>query len=90
MSTQGSTSSVADGTIAGTDAPPGIADSHAQLVRERLLRRMFVMGPPTVLTALAAAIAMAAVFFWMTRGIGALTWGIATCALLGLRLLFMR
>lgn len=90
MSTQGSISSVADGTIAGTDAPPGIADSHAQLVRERLLRRMFVMGPPTVLTALAAAIAMAAVFFWMTRGIGALTWGIATCALLGLRLLFMR
>jgi len=90
MSTQGSTSSVADGTIAGTDAPPGIADSHAQLVRERLLRRMFMMGPPTVLTALAAAIAMAAVFFWMTRGIGALTWGIATCALLGLRLLFMR
>lgn len=90
MSTQGSTSSVADGTIAGTDAPPGITDSHAQLVRERLLRRMFVMGPPTVLTALAAAIAMAAVFFWMTRGIGALTWGIATCALLGLRLLFMR
>lgn len=90
MSTQGSTSSVADGTIAGTDAPTGIADSHAQLVRERLLRRMFVMGPPTVLTALAAAIAMAAVFFWMTRGIGALTWGIATCALLGLRLLFMR
>ncbi|MFV0673274.1 hybrid sensor histidine kinase/response regulator [Variovorax sp. tm] len=90
MSTQGSTSFVADGTIAGTDAPPGIADSHAQLVRERLLRRMFVMGPPTVLTALAAAIAMAAVFFWMTRGIGALTWGIATCALLGLRLLFMR
>ncbi|WP_432729840.1 ATP-binding response regulator [Variovorax sp. W6] len=90
MSTQGSTSSVADGTIAGTDAPPGIADSHAQLVRERLLRRMFVMGPPTVLTALAAAIAMAGVFFWMTRGLGALTWGIATCALLSLRLVFMR
>lgn len=90
MSTQGSTSSVPVGTIAGTGAPPGIADSHAQLVRERLLRRMFVMGPPTVLTALAAAIAMAGVFFWMTRGLGALTWGIATCALLSLRLVFMR
>ncbi|MDN6882368.1 ATP-binding protein [Variovorax sp. CAN2819] len=90
MSTQGATSSMPEGTLAGTDAPPGIADSHAQLVRERLLRRMFVMGPPTVLTALAAAIAMAGVFFWMTRGLGALTWGIATCALLSLRLVFMR
>ena len=90
MSTQGATSSVPEGTLAGTVAPPGIADSHAQLVRERLLRRMFVMGPPTVLTALAAAIAMAGVFFWMTRGPGALTWGIATCALLSLRLVFMR
>lgn len=51
---------------------------------------MFVMGPPTVLTALAAAIAMAGVFFWMTRGLGALIWGFVICALLGLRLVFMR
>jgi signal transduction histidine kinase len=51
---------------------------------------MFVMGPPTVLTALAAAIAMAGVFFWMTRGLGALMWGFVICALLGLRLVFMR
>ncbi|SOD29820.1 Signal transduction histidine kinase [Variovorax sp. YR752] len=51
---------------------------------------MFVMGPPTVLTALTAAIAMAGVFFWMTRGLGALIWGFVICALLGLRLVFMR
>jgi len=51
---------------------------------------MFVMGPPTVLTALAAVIAMAGVFFWMTRGLGALIWGFVICALLGLRLVFMR
>lgn len=69
---------------------PGPADSHAQLVRERLLRRMFVMGPPTVLTALASAIAMAGVFFGMTRGYGALAWGVAICTLLCLRLVFMR
>ncbi|UVH55976.1 ATP-binding protein [Variovorax paradoxus] len=90
MSTQGSPSSAPDNTITGADAPPGPGDSHAQLVRERLLRRMFVMGPPTVLTALAAAIAMAGVFFWMTRGLGALIWGFVICALLGLRLVFMR
>ncbi|MGJ7532569.1 MULTISPECIES: ATP-binding response regulator [unclassified Variovorax] len=90
MSTQGSPSSAPGNTITGADAPPGPGDSHAQLVRERLLRRMFVMGPPTVLTALAAAIAMAAVFFWMTRGLGALIWGFVICALLGLRLVFMR
>lgn len=51
---------------------------------------MFVMGPPTVLTAIAAAIAMAAVFFWMTRGLGAVMWGVVICSLLGLRLVFMR
>ncbi len=90
MSTQGSPSSAPGNTITGADAPPGPGDSHAQLVRERLLRRMFVMGPPTVLTALAAAIAMAGVFFWMTRGLGALIWGFVICALLGLRLVFMR
>ncbi|RSZ47559.1 HAMP domain-containing sensor histidine kinase [Variovorax sp. 3P27G3] len=90
MSRQGSTSSVSNDAVAGADVPPGLADSHAQLVRERLLRRMFVMGPPTVLTALAAAIAMAGVFFWMTRGLGALAWGIVICTLLGLRLVFMR
>ncbi|WP_426391744.1 ATP-binding protein [Variovorax sp. R-27] len=90
MSTQGSPSSAPGNTITGADAPPGPGDSHAQLVRERLLRRMFVMGPPTVLTALAAAIAMAGVFFWMTRGLGALMWGFVICALLGLRLVFMR
>ncbi|SET21321.1 ATP-binding protein [Variovorax sp. OV084] len=90
MSTQGSPSSAPGNTITGADAPPGPGDSHAQLVRERLLRRMFVMGPPTVLTALAAVIAMAGVFFWMTRGLGALIWGFVICALLGLRLVFMR
>ncbi|WP_097199866.1 ATP-binding protein [Variovorax sp. YR752] len=90
MSTQGSPSSAPGNTITGADAPPGPGDSHAQLVRERLLRRMFVMGPPTVLTALTAAIAMAGVFFWMTRGLGALIWGFVICALLGLRLVFMR
>ncbi|HEX7866298.1 MAG TPA: ATP-binding protein [Variovorax sp.] len=90
MSTLGSTSSASNDAVAGADAPPGPADSHAQLVRERLLRRMFVMGPPTVLTAIAAAIAMAAVFFWMTRGLGAVMWGVVICSLLGLRLVFMR
>lgn len=90
MRAQGPTSSASNDAVAGAEAVPGPADSHAQLVRQRLLRRMFVMGPPTVLTALAAAIAMAGVFFWMTRGLGALAWGIVICTLLGLRLVFMR
>ena len=90
MNTQGTTSSAPNHMVAGADAPHGPVDSHAQLVRERLLRRMFVMGPPTVLTALASAIAMAGVFFWMTRGLGALTWGAVICTLLCLRLVFMR
>ena len=61
-----------------------------KLVRARLLRRMFVMGPPTVFTALAAALFMAGVFFWITRAAGPLVWGGVTAALLMLRLLFMR
>ncbi|MFT3779184.1 MAG: hybrid sensor histidine kinase/response regulator [Ottowia sp.] len=72
------------GTLPTPHAPP------EKLVRARLLRRMFVMGPPTVFTALAAALFMAGVFFWITREAGPLVWGGVTAALLMLRLVFMR
>lgn len=64
--------------------------NHDPLIRERLLRRMFVMGPPTLLSGGVAAVTLSLVFFWQSRELPALIWGLAMCALLGMRWLFMR
>ncbi|MDA7415924.1 ATP-binding protein [Xenophilus arseniciresistens] len=65
-------------------------EARARLIRERLLRRMFAMGPPTLLSAGVAVLALSAVFFWLSRSVWPLLWGLLLGVLLALRWGFMR